>query len=79
MKIACDAEVDALYITLKGHGVDHTVPVGPDLAIEYGPGGEVHGIEILSASRHVNLRPDRPDIELQGVGVAGPPAAAGNP
>jgi len=77
MKIAYDPEADALYITLKGHGVDHTVPVGPGLAIDYGTDGEVHGIEILSASRHAGLRPDRPDVELDGVGVAG--LAAGCP
>lgn len=47
MKISYDPEADAVYITLKGHGVDHTVRLGPDIAIDYGPDGEIHGIEIL--------------------------------
>jgi len=48
MKLTYDTEADAVYILLKGHGVDHTVRIGPDLAIDYGPDGEIHGIEIKS-------------------------------
>ena len=61
----------ATELDVAGNGVDHTVRVGADLAIDYGPDGEVHGIEILSASRHVGIRPDQPFVELDGVLVAG--------
>lgn len=64
MKITYDAEADAVYITLKGHGVDHTVRVGPDLALDYSPDGELHGIEILAASRHLDLSGSPPEIVL---------------
>ena len=67
MKIAYDPEADALYITLKGHGVDHTVRVGPDLALDYGPDGEVHGIEILAASHHLDVTGKRPEILLDNL------------
>ena len=79
MKITYDPDVDAMYITLKGHGVDHTDRVGPDLAIDYGSDGEVHGIEILSASRHIGIRPDQPSVELDGVLVAGLAAGPAGP
>jgi uncharacterized protein YuzE len=79
MRITYDPEADAMYITLKGHGVDHTVRVGADLAIDYGADGEVHGIEILSASRHVGIRPDQPSVELDGVLVASLAAGPSSP
>lgn len=69
MKIKYDPEADALYITLKGHGVDHTVRVGADMAIDYGPDGEVHGIEILSARKHVNFK-EKPEVFVENLKVA---------
>ncbi len=65
MKVTFDPRADAVYITLKGHGVDHTVRVGPDLAIDYGPDGEIHGIEILSAREHLGFRSEQPEIILE--------------
>ncbi|MBI4232503.1 DUF2283 domain-containing protein [Candidatus Peregrinibacteria bacterium] len=53
MRVKYDPDVDALYITLKGHGVEHTMRIGPDIALDYGPDGEIHGIEILSAKEHL--------------------------
>ena len=67
MKITYDPEVDAIYITLKGHGVDHTVRVSEDMAIDYGPDGEIHGIEVLSASKHLGFKRDAPKVELVNV------------
>lgn len=55
MKVTYDHQADAVYITLKGHGTDYTVRVGPDIAIDYGPDGEIHGIEILSAREHLEV------------------------
>jgi len=65
MKLRYDKQADAVYITLKGQGVDHTVRIGPDIAIDYGPDGEIHGIEILAASEHLGLRPERPAVFLE--------------
>jgi len=69
MKIKYDSEADALYIYLKGRGVDHTVRVGPDLAIDYGPDGEVHGIELLSAREHLGIK-RKPEIIVENLKVA---------
>ena len=65
MKISYDPEADALYITFKGHGVDHTTRIGPDVAVDYGPDGEIHGIEILSAREHIGITPERPEVALE--------------
>lgn len=70
MKISYDPEADAIYITLKGHGVDHTVRLGPDIAIDYGPDGEIHGIEILAASEHLGFKEGRLDVSLENVKLA---------
>ena len=67
MKVSYDPEADALYITLRGHGVDHTARIGPDVAIDYGPDGEIHGIEILSASEHVGIQPGAPSVQLERI------------
>lgn len=67
MKVSYDKRADAIYITLKGHGVDHTVRIGPDIAIDYGPDGEIHGIEILSAREHLGFRTERPKIILDQI------------
>ena len=66
MKLAYDKEADAVYITLKGHGIDHTERIGPDIAIDYGPDREIHGIEILSASKHLNLK-EEPEVIVENL------------
>ena len=66
MKVAYDKEADAVYITLKGHGVDHTERIGPDIAIDYGPDGEIHGIELLSVSEHLNLK-EKPEVIIENL------------
>jgi len=67
MRLTYDPEADAVYITLKGHGVDHTTRIGPDIAIDYGPDGEIHGIEILSAREHLNLKGPKPDVIIENL------------
>jgi len=56
IKLSYDEKADALYIWFKGKEVAHTVRVGPDLAIDYGPDGEIHGIELLSAREHLRIK-----------------------
>lgn len=67
MKISYDPEADAVYITLKGHGVVRTERLGQDIAIDYGPDGEIHGIEVLAASEHLGINPNRAEIELDRI------------
>ncbi|MBI4723088.1 MAG: DUF2283 domain-containing protein [Candidatus Stahlbacteria bacterium] len=71
MKVSYDSEADAVYITLKGHGVDHTARIGPDIAIDYGPDGEIHGIEILAAREHLGLKGLRPDVTIENLRPVG--------
>lgn len=67
MKLTYDSEADAVYITLKGHGVDHTERIGPDIAVDYGPDGEIHGIEILSAREHLGFKEKTPEIDIHNL------------
>ena len=67
MKMCHDKHADAIYITLKGHGVDHTVRIGPDIAIDYGPDVEIHGIEILAAREHLGFQTEHPKIILDHI------------
>ena len=70
MKITYDSEADALYIILKGHGVDHTVRISPDIAIDYGPDGEIHGIEILAAHEHLGFE-KKPELIVENLKLRG--------
>jgi uncharacterized protein YuzE len=67
MKLSYDSEANAIYIPLKGHGVDHTVRVGPDIAIDYGPDGDVHAIEVLAAREHMGLEGLKPDVIIENL------------
>jgi len=65
MKIRYDREVDAAYISLKERPAQvTTVRLTEDIAVDFGPGEEVVGIEILAASEHLGLDPQRPVVEL---------------
>ena len=65
MKIRYDRQVDAAYIYLKERPAQvTTVRLTEDIAVDFGPGEEVVGIEILSASEHLGLDPQHPAVEL---------------
>ena len=67
MKIRYDPEVDAAYITFKrGRAQVTTVRLTEDIAIDFGPGEEIVGIEILDASRHLGLGKRR-QVELENL------------
>ena len=71
MKIRYDRQVDAAYIYLKERPAQvTTVRLTEDVAVDFGPGEEVVGIEILSASEHLGLDPQRPVVELIDLGAA---------
>jgi uncharacterized protein YuzE len=74
MKITYDRSVDAAYIYLKERPSQvTTVRLTEDIAVDFGPGEEVVGIEILSASEHLGLDPEKPVVELVDVDAAGGP------
>jgi uncharacterized protein YuzE len=50
-----------------------TVRLTEDIAVDFGPGEEVVGIEILSASEHLGLDPERPVVELVDLGATSSP------
>jgi len=71
MKIRYDREVDAAYIYLKERPDQvTTVRLTEDIAVDFGPGEEVVGIEVLSASEHLGLDPQRPVVELIDLSAA---------
>jgi len=71
MKIRYDRQVDAAYIYLKERPAQvTTVRLTEDVAVDFGPGEEVVGIEVLSASEHLGLDPQRPVVELIDLGAA---------
>lgn len=71
MKITYDRKVDAAYIYLKERPCQvTTVRLTEDIAVDFGPGEEVVGIEILSAAEHLGLDPERPVVELVDLGAA---------
>lgn len=70
MKIVYDPEVDAIYFRfVKGKRQVTTQRLTEDIAVNYGRKGEVVGIEILSASEHLDFSRRGPKIELQNLKV----------
>ena len=68
MKIRYDPEVDALYISFKkGPTEVTTVRLSEDVALDFGPGEEVVGIEMLDASEHLGLERAEPKVVLENL------------
>ena len=68
MKISYDPKVDAAYIRfLEGPVQVITHHLSEDIAINYGPKGEVVGIEILSAKEYLKFSNQIPEIELENL------------
>jgi len=77
MKITYDAEADAMYIYLQGkpgEKVSRTQELGDGIAIDYGPGGAVFGIEILDASHRLGFPRGCPEVSLEQMVFKGSPA-----
>ena len=71
MKIKYDPEVDALYISFKkGPTQVTTIRINEDLAVDPGPSEEIAGIEILSASEHLEFIKKKPRVELENLSAA---------
>jgi uncharacterized protein YuzE len=68
MRIRYDPAVDAAYIYFReGPTQVTTVRLTEDIAVDFGPNEEIFGIEVLSASEHLGLRPDAPSIILENL------------
>ncbi len=67
MKVTYDGQAGALDIRLlEGEYECRTVRVSDDVALDFGPGNRLVGIEILGASR-LFRSPEAPEIELEGL------------
>ncbi|WP_456469229.1 DUF2283 domain-containing protein [Archaeoglobus sp.] len=53
MKVRYDPEADILYILVKEGKVKDTEEVDEDLFVEVGENGEIMGIEIWQAGKHI--------------------------
>jgi len=68
MRIRYDPTVDAAYIFFKEGKVEvTTVRLTEDIAVDFGPEEEIFGIEILSASQHLGIKPDAPSVALENI------------
>ncbi len=63
MKVKYDKEVDVLYINLSNEPVNESDESKPGIIIDYSESGNVVGIEILDASKKINL-PNRLEYEV---------------
>ena len=65
MKITYDPEVDAAYIYLtEKRGEVTTVKANENVFLDYGPGDELVGIEILDASEVLDFDRNHPEIKI---------------
>jgi uncharacterized protein YuzE len=65
MKITYDPEVDAAYIYLtEKRGEVTTVKANENVFLDYGPGDELVGIEILDASEVLDFDRNHPQIKV---------------
>lgn len=68
MKIRYDPEVDAAYISFRGKRVQvTTVRLTEDIAIDFGPGERLVGIEILDASKYFQSGRKKRIVELENL------------
>jgi len=71
MKISYDETVDALYIRFIDEPKQViTQRLTEDIAVNYGPDGEVVGIEVLAASEHVFKKKDGLKVILENLQAA---------
>jgi len=68
MKVKYNPKVDAAYISFKKGPIEvTTMRITEDVAIDFGPGEEIVGIEVLDASRHLELSPKHPEVKLENL------------
>lgn len=70
MKITYDPEVDALYVRFIDKAVQVTTQrLTEDIAVNYGPKGEVVGVEVLSAHEHLRFSGRKPRVEAENLTI----------
>ncbi len=71
MKIRYDAEVDALYLEFRSvaPGTAECRELTPDITADYGPNGELVGLEILDASQVLGDQAGKVVFELSPLGT----------
>ncbi len=70
MKIIYDDQVDALYVKFVDAKTKViTQQLTEDIAVNYGPTGDVVGIEILSAHEHLKFIGKKPKLEAINLAV----------
>lgn len=68
VKIKYDPKVDAAYISFKEGPVEvTTMRITEDVSVDFGPGEDIVGIEVLDASKHLELSPEHPMIKLENL------------
>jgi uncharacterized protein YuzE len=68
MKIKYDPKVDAAYISFKKGSVEvTTMRITEDISVDFGPGEDIVGIEVLDASEHLEISPKHPEIKLENL------------
>jgi uncharacterized protein YuzE len=68
MRIRYDPTVDAAYIYFReGKAEVTTVRLTEDIAVDFGANEEIFGIEILSASQHLDIKADAPSVTLENL------------
>ncbi len=66
MKVVYDAEIDILPIQLNDHAIEESDEDKPGAIIDYDADGNVVGLKILDASRHVG-NPQSLDYAVTGL------------
>ena len=70
MTITYDPEVDAAYIRfLEGEHECTTLRISEEVAVNVAPGGKVVGIEVLDASRNLEIARGAPQVHLENLRV----------
>ncbi len=70
MKISYDSDVDALYVRFIDKPTEViTHRLTEDIAVNYGPKGDVVGIEVLSAHEHLKFSGRKPRVEAENLTI----------
>ena len=71
MKLTYDPKVDALYVRFADKPTQVTTQrLTEDIAVNYGPKGDIVGIEILDARHYLKFVGARPKIEAENLVVS---------
>ncbi|MFI5202482.1 MAG: DUF2283 domain-containing protein [Candidatus Kapaibacterium sp.] len=66
MKVEYSKDIDALRIYIREGKFDDTVELAPDLFVDYDEHKNILSIEMLEASRLLNMLRERPAQQPQG-------------